>query len=434
MMPQELETEELITVLFVSSADVSALDAQQQSAQLQSMYRLHVITAHTPTMAVDLLSHNGSSIELVLVDIDPDTGPNSLTLIAEEDQGGGEDVIVAEPNIQLLEQICHNDIFGGVPVIALTHSDDLTTRRRCSEAGAREILLKPLQTWHQSKLIHWGRVFRERVRLKGAKAQLPSLEVNVEAEHAIHNAALLDEVEEGETIDHDASPKISARTDRASVNIDNKIGGEIPGDPVDPAMELHVHSAVGTLHYLAPEVILDRRYGECIDWWACGVTFFECIAKTHLFNGTDKAAIVHNILHGAINIEVLLNHSKDLHELVKKLLQRTCTDRLGFGAAGAKNIKNHRFFRNFDWDGIVTSEPKFKPAQMPIKKQTGAARNHFFGISGIPSKSVHHTSGRTARPKQAAEVVARGADGIKLSAARKSRVATSRDAGDYEVT
>jgi CheY-like chemotaxis protein len=495
MMPKELAAEEQVTVLFVTSNTVGE---SQLSSQLQQMSGLHVLVAQTVTMALDILTHGGASIELVLVDIDLSPQPLQSQQLEGAGGGGGADcdAVLNEQdnayhteNMKLLEQICHEDgsrrcqnvlmyddatrsggLFGGVPVIALTHSDDMHLHRRCFQAGAKEILMKPLQGWHQNKIVHWGRVHRLALRSKASKAskvKLPSLEINVLAER---DAAMDEEglIEEDQTVQGHAR----SRSRHHTGNTSTWTGGHSPSDTEADAslakqpgaashgdteamshgpnggQDLHVHSAVGTLHYLAPEVIVDRRYGECIDWWACGVTFYECLAKEHLFGGTHKQTIVQNILSAPIGpaVEPLLKHSKDLHNLVTGLLERDFTKRLGFCVSqanhGAKAIKNHKFFRKFEWDKFAGIQPKFRPAQMPIKRQTDAARNHFFGNSAASqtlgtryslSSASFVTGGSsvTRSRKTNSDSQLRSSDTIKLSTLRQSRMTSGTT--EYEI-
>jgi len=49
--------------------------------------------------------------------------------------------------------------------------------------------------------------------------------------------------------------------------------------------------------------------------------------------------------------------------LIKKLLQHKPTKRLGVLNGGAKDIKRHPWFKNFDWDRLITKQ--LKPPIIP---------------------------------------------------------------------
>ena len=66
-----------------------------------------------------------------------------------------------------------------------------------------------------------------------------------------------------------------------------------------------------------------------MDWWACGLTFYACTVREHLFNGADKDAIFQRILGAPLDLGKLEQHSVLLQDLVEKLLVRDPSLRLG---------------------------------------------------------------------------------------------------------
>lgn len=138
-----------------------------------------------------------------------------------------------------------------------------------------------------------------------------------------------------------------------------------------------VHSAVGTVHYMAPEVIRDHKYTKTVDWWACGVTFYECIVGCHLFQGNEKRDIMEHILMGPIDTSALRRQSESLDNLVSGLLIRDYMTRLG--ANGASKIKHHEFFAGTNFKSVSTTEPRFKPAQSAIQRCNDKHKSYFYG-------------------------------------------------------
>ena len=45
---------------------------------------------------------------------------------------------------------------------------------------------------------------------------------------------------------------------------------------------------VGTLQFMAPEIFFDRKYGYGVDWWAFGVTVYNCVERQSLFAGSTR--------------------------------------------------------------------------------------------------------------------------------------------------
>ena len=57
-----------------------------------------------------------------------------------------------------------------------------------------------------------------------------------------------------------------------------------------------------------------------MDWWACGVTFYACAVRQHLFNGHDRADIFARILRHDVDLTPLVRACPRLADLVGKLL------------------------------------------------------------------------------------------------------------------
>ncbi|XP_061694778.1 serine/threonine-protein kinase N2 isoform X3 [Syngnathoides biaculeatus] len=81
----------------------------------------------------------------------------------------------------------------------------------------------------------------------------------------------------------------------------------------------------GTPEFLAPEVLTETSYTRAVDWWGLGVLIFEM--------------------------------------LVGELLRRSPERRLGAGESDAEDVKKHLFFRNMDWNGLMSK--KVKPPFVP---------------------------------------------------------------------
>lgn len=127
-----------------------------------------------------------------------------------------------------------------------------------------------------------------------------------------------------------------------------------------PAAELN--SAVGTAHFMAPEIITERIYDKSVDWWACGITFYYCVTRVHLFRGSDPNAIFRNILKADIDLSKLDPISLDLKSLIAGLLDRDYKKR--FGSNSTKDIKEHPFFCVPDFDAVCSRSPTLQPQQL----------------------------------------------------------------------
>ena len=110
----------------------------------------------------------------------------------------------------------------------------------------------------------------------------------------------------------------------------------------------------GTPGYLAPEIILNKGYGLSIDWWAFGVLLYEMICGVEPFYDDEPIKVYENILKG----KLLFSSDFDTQSksLIKHLLEPELSRRYGNLKNGVNDIKNHLFFKNMNWDKLITQE------------------------------------------------------------------------------
>ncbi|KAJ1919306.1 Serine/threonine kinase [Mycoemilia scoparia] len=123
----------------------------------------------------------------------------------------------------------------------------------------------------------------------------------------------------------------------------------------------------GTPEFMAPEIILENRYGKAVDWWAFGVLIYEMLLAQSPFRGEDEDEIFEAILDDEVLYPVGM--SRHSVEICQELLQRIPQKRLGAGPEDAEEIKRHPFFRGTNWDDILNKRvpPPFIPV---IKSRT----------------------------------------------------------------
>ncbi|OCT78485.1 hypothetical protein XELAEV_18029582mg [Xenopus laevis] len=103
-----------------------------------------------------------------------------------------------------------------------------------------------------------------------------------------------------------------------------------------------ITSQAGTLDYMAPEIFLNKGYNAAVDWWACGVIICEMATGEIPFpDDSDDEDF-----SDEPNIPSWL--SKDLKDLLRKLLERNPDRRLGVYG----NIRQHPFFSAIDWEEL----------------------------------------------------------------------------------
>ena len=119
-------------------------------------------------------------------------------------------------------------------------------------------------------------------------------------------------------------------------------------------------SCVGTVYYVAPEVIKKEGYGQEVDWWSLGVILFEMLAGYAPFCSKKTNEVCHKV----INFEKYLKFptnckaSKECRDLIYKLV---CNPDSRLGKNGSSEIKAHPFFKGINWLKIKEMKPPFIP-------------------------------------------------------------------------
>ncbi|XP_018123350.1 protein kinase C delta type [Xenopus laevis] len=119
---------------------------------------------------------------------------------------------------------------------------------------------------------------------------------------------------------------------------------------------------LGTLPYLAPEVIKDEEYDAGIDWWSLGITIYKMATGSHPFSfENDLSNFTNDILYEEPYIPKRLN--KKLQDLLRQLLTKDPKKRLGRNG----NIREHPFFHSIDWVNLekLNVPPPSKPKTVP---------------------------------------------------------------------
>ena len=106
----------------------------------------------------------------------------------------------------------------------------------------------------------------------------------------------------------------------------------------------------GTPNYLAPEIILNNGYSFSVDFWSLGIIFFEMLMGKDPFNNKDPIIIYQNILTNNKKFPKIID--RDAKTLINHLLVAEPKKRYGCLKNGVNDIKNHRFYNDFQWDRL----------------------------------------------------------------------------------
>ncbi|VDN57001.1 unnamed protein product [Dracunculus medinensis] len=120
----------------------------------------------------------------------------------------------------------------------------------------------------------------------------------------------------------------------------------------------------GTPEYVSPEIILNKGHDQAADYWALGIYICELMLGRPPFQAADPMKTYTLILKGVDALEIPNRRiGKTATALVKKLCKDNPGERLGSGSGGLSDIRKHRWFMGFDWEGLRSRT--LKPPIMP---------------------------------------------------------------------
>ncbi|KAF9802374.1 hypothetical protein SFRURICE_009056 [Spodoptera frugiperda] len=121
----------------------------------------------------------------------------------------------------------------------------------------------------------------------------------------------------------------------------------------------------GTPEYVAPEIVLNKGHDRAVDCWALGVLVHELLVGRPPFRapGGDHMKTYTLILRGIEPVTFHQRVPKSAQHLIRKLCRAVPAERLGYLKNGIADIKTHKWFLGFDWDGLV--ERRLKAPLVP---------------------------------------------------------------------
>ncbi|EMC92738.1 hypothetical protein BAUCODRAFT_37641 [Baudoinia panamericana UAMH 10762] len=153
------------------------------------------------------------------------------------------------------------------------------------------------------------------------------------------------------------------------------------------------NSILGTIEYMAPEVVQGQSYDFAVDWWSLGAIGFDLLTGSPPFSGNNHAKIQQNILKQKLQLPYFLG--PDAKDLLTRLLRKEPHKRLGGTTTkDLKTLKSHRFFRKIDWKKLEKRE--LEPPIQPLITDPELAENFSKDFTGLPLSPVVTRSSRNS--------------------------------------
>ena len=126
----------------------------------------------------------------------------------------------------------------------------------------------------------------------------------------------------------------------------------------------NIKESSGTAGYMAPEVMLQQGHSYPADFFALGVIGYEFMIGNRPYYGKNSKQIKEFIL--SYQAKIKYNNKKkgwseNSKDFINRLLQRRPIKRLGY--SGIKELKNHLWLKDIDWD--LLKKKKIKAPYLP---------------------------------------------------------------------
>uniref|UniRef100_A0A669E2P7 G protein-coupled receptor kinase n=1 Tax=Oreochromis niloticus TaxID=8128 RepID=A0A669E2P7_ORENI len=143
-----------------------------------------------------------------------------------------------------------------------------------------------------------------------------------------------------------------------------------------------IRGRVGTVGYMAPEVINNEKYAMYPDWWGLGCLIYEMTAGRSPFRARKERVKREEVERRVQDEEEEYN---DKFTEDAKLLTKDPKQRLGCKADGAAGVKAHSFFKNINFKRMEAGmvEPPFVPDPRAVYCKDVLDIEQFSTVKGV---------------------------------------------------
>ncbi|XP_048464851.1 G protein-coupled receptor kinase 5 isoform X1 [Rhincodon typus] len=148
-----------------------------------------------------------------------------------------------------------------------------------------------------------------------------------------------------------------------------------------------IRGRVGTVGYMAPEVLNNQRYTLSPDIWGLGCLIYEMIAGQSPFRGRKEKVKREEVDRRVLETEENYTDkfSEEAKSICKMLLTKDPKQRLGCAGGGASDVKKNPFFRNINFKRLEAGimEPPFVPDPRAVYCKDVLDIEQFSTVKGV---------------------------------------------------
>uniref|UniRef100_A0AAQ4S1A0 G protein-coupled receptor kinase n=1 Tax=Gasterosteus aculeatus aculeatus TaxID=481459 RepID=A0AAQ4S1A0_GASAC len=148
-----------------------------------------------------------------------------------------------------------------------------------------------------------------------------------------------------------------------------------------------IKGRVGTVGYMAPEVVKNERYTFSPDWWALGCLLYEMIEGQSPFQQRKKKIKREEVerLVREVEEEYSSKFSEDAKSLCRMLLAKDPAERTGCQGGGASEVKAHTIFCSINFKRLVAGmlQAPFTPDPQAIYCKDVLDIEQFSTVKGV---------------------------------------------------
>ncbi|XP_069835766.1 G protein-coupled receptor kinase 5 isoform X2 [Dendropsophus ebraccatus] len=148
-----------------------------------------------------------------------------------------------------------------------------------------------------------------------------------------------------------------------------------------------IRGRVGTVGYMAPEVLNNQRYTFSPDYWGLGCLIYEMIAGQSPFRGRKEKVKREEVDRRVLETEEDYTHkfSEEAKSVCKMLLTKDVKQRLGCHEGRALEVKRHPFFRVINFKRLEAGimDPPFVPDPRAVYCKDVLDIEQFSTVKGV---------------------------------------------------